>query len=173
MLPASHKLWIKEHRAGIGDRSFAWYRKIRALPNVRLIGPFEDTYRLIKGADLVVTIAGTVGYEAALMGVPTVGLSAVFFSSLLGNRPGERNHPLEWQMQRLLAPQAPPSGTADERRRKSVDFLAHLHANSWPGNPYDTEMSAAQRSDPNHMALETEGFRQLLRSLREAKGRPT
>ena len=71
-MPATHKLWIKEHRGGISDRSLAWFRRIKRLPNVRVIDPFANIYSLIRNADLLVTISGTAGFEAALMGVPSL-----------------------------------------------------------------------------------------------------
>lgn len=36
-LPATHRLWIKEHGSAIGDRSRAWLRQVARLPGVRLI----------------------------------------------------------------------------------------------------------------------------------------
>ena len=61
LLPATHKLWVKEHKGAIGDRSLAWLRRIKKLPNVRLVDPFEDVLTLIRNADLVVTVSGTAG----------------------------------------------------------------------------------------------------------------
>jgi hypothetical protein len=174
LLPTTHKLWIKEHKGGISDRSFTWFDRISRLPNVRFIDPWQDIYRLIRGADLVVTISGTAGYEAALMGVPTVGLSKVFFAPLLSNRPGHRSHPLEWSMTEILSEEKTPKQGGATRRR-SAEFLAHLYANSFPGNPIDLEAPASRRAQPDYLRLESEGFSSFIRGLRvrAAAGNPS
>lgn len=176
LLPSTHKLWVKEHKGAIGDRSIAWYRRIRRLPNVRLIDPFRGIYPLIRNADLVVTVSGTAGYEAALMGVPTVGLAPVFFASLMGNRPTARSHPLEWRMNELLASKQQLQSA--EGTRRSIEFLAHLYANSFAGNPCDLEAPEARRQAAGYLADESDGFLAFVRGLRgqaklaPASGRP-
>jgi hypothetical protein len=165
LLPTSHKLWIKEHKGALGDRSLAWFQRVKKLPNVRLIDPFRDIYGLIRNASLVVTVSGTVGYEAALMGVPTVGLAPVYFSGLLTNRPTARSHPLEWQMREILSHQ-PSDAERAETTRRSIEFLAHLHANSFPGDPIDVEAPAERRNAPGYLRKEAEGFLAFLRALR-------
>jgi hypothetical protein len=165
ILPATHKLWIKEHKGAIGDRSLGWYRKILSLPNVRLIDPFEDIYGLIRRADLVVTIAGTPAYEAALMGVPALGLAPVFFAPLLWNQPVARSHPLEWRMQALLDEAKAPSKAID-RRAKAIDFLANLHANSFAGNPVLLQTPAAERARPDYLLAESEAIAQFTQAIR-------
>jgi hypothetical protein len=168
LLPATHKLWVKEHKGAIGDRSLGWYRRVRSLPNVRLIDPFEDIFGMIRNADIVVTITGTVGYEAALLGVPSLGLAPVFFAPLLTNAPGERSHPLEWRLRELLAAPRTRSDAGDLDPR-IVDFLAQLYANSYVGNPGELEVSEARRSLPNHVANEARAFSDFVARLRRLR----
>jgi hypothetical protein len=170
LLPATHQLWVKEHKGALGDRSLAWYRHIARLPNVRLIDPFKDIFPLIRSADLVVTISGTAGYEAALMGVPAVGLAPVFFWPLLENQPSHRAHALEWQMGELLSRQRAETNQARARRR-AVAFLAHLQANSFAGNPVDLAAAAERRAAPGYLAQEREGFVAFIEGLRRSGGR--
>lgn len=158
-LPVTHKLWVKEHRGGISDRSLAWFRRIKRLPNVRLIDPFANIFPLIRNADLLVTISGTAGYEAGLMGVPTLGLAPVYFASLMVNRPTARSHPLEWRLRELLS-RTPTEADHAANRRRSIEFLARLHANSTPGNPGDLT------SRPDYMVSEAEGISAFVESLR-------
>jgi hypothetical protein len=167
-LPATHKLWIKEHRGGISDRSILWFRRIKQLPNVRLIDPFANIFPLMRNADLLVTVSGTAGYEAALMGVPTLGLSPVFFASLMINRPTARSHPLEWRLRELLS-RPPTEADRKENRRRSIEFLAYLHANSALGNPGDNMGDRPSR--PDYMLSEADGIIAFVESLRR-KGRP-
>lgn len=172
LLPATHKLWIKEHKGAIGDRSIGWYRRIAALPNVRLIDAFQDIYGLIRNADLVVTISGTAAYEAALMGIPALGLAPVFFSSLLSNAPTARSHPLEWRLPEILSTSKTQEAVSC-MQRKAIDFLAHLHANSFAGNPIVLQATASQRSAPGYLQSEGEAFSKFLRAFRERRTEAT
>jgi hypothetical protein len=171
LLPATHKLWVKEHRGAISDRSIGWYRHIRSLPNVRLIDPFEDIFGLIHRADLVVTICGTAGYEAALLGVPSLGLAPVFFAPLLTNRPGARSHPLEWRLRELLSSPRLP-GQAAEVSPAAVEFLANLYANSYVGNPGELEVPMERRSRPDYLEREAQAFSSFMSGLRSAGPKP-
>lgn len=168
MLPATHKLWVKEHKGAIGDRSRGWYQRVLSLPNVRLIDPFEDIFGLIRGADIVVTITGTAAYEAALLGVTSLGLAPVFFGPLLTNAPGPRNHPLEWRLRELLA--APRTrNDANALDPKAVDFLAQMYANSYVGNPAELEVPEARRALPDYAANEARAFSDFVARLRRMR----
>ena len=81
-LPPGWKLAIKEHSVAIGDRSISFYKKLLKYPDVVLINEFEDSHKLMKNAQLVVVNTGTMGLEAALMGIPTITLSKVVFNCL-------------------------------------------------------------------------------------------
>lgn len=170
ILPATHRLWVKEHKGGLTDRSLAWYRKVKALPNVRVIDPYEDIYRMIREADLVVTVAGTSAYEAALMGVPALALSEVFFGPLLAREPASRSHPLEWDVRELVS-RPKRLETAQSPDPRKVAFLAYLHANSYAGNPIMLEMPEAIRAAPDYLAMEARGFSTFIAGLRAAGGR--
>ena len=81
-LPLNYKLYVKEHKVAVGKREglFSYYNKLRRLRNVVLIHPFEDSHNLIKNADLVIVISGTIGWEALLYGKPVITLGNVFFN---------------------------------------------------------------------------------------------
>lgn len=80
-LPASHWLYVKEHAPMLGRRPLSYYKRLKALRNVRLLSPYHDTQALIRGAEAVITVTGTMGWEALLCGVPTVVLGDVFYLS--------------------------------------------------------------------------------------------
>jgi len=82
VLPLNYKLYVKEHKVAVGRREglFSYYDKIRELPNVVLIHPFEDSHDLIAHADLVIVIVGTVGWEALLYGKPVITLGDTFYN---------------------------------------------------------------------------------------------
>jgi hypothetical protein len=78
-LPSSHKLVVKEHSNCIGDRSYSFYKKIREIPNTILLSPFEDMFSVMKKSDVVLTISGTVAYEAALLQKPSIIFTDMFY----------------------------------------------------------------------------------------------
>lgn len=80
-LPPNWKLVIKEHSNAVGDRSYFFYKKILKYPNVILADEKLDSHMLIKSAQLVATNTGTMALEAALLGVPSITFSKVFFNS--------------------------------------------------------------------------------------------
>jgi len=81
-LPLNYKLYVKEHKVVVGRREglSSYYDKLQRLPNVVLINPYEDSHKLIRNADLVVVVVGTVGWEALLYGKPVITLGNVFFN---------------------------------------------------------------------------------------------
>lgn len=79
-LPPDWLLVIKEHSNAIGDRSLFFYNKLLRYSNIVLINEKEDSHNIIKGAQLVATNTGTMALEAALLGVPSITFSKVFFN---------------------------------------------------------------------------------------------
>jgi hypothetical protein len=79
-VPIDHRLYVKEHVSSKGRRPVEFYERIRAIPAVRLLGPEEDTWSLIRGASVVAVITGTVGWEALLYNKPVVTFGDVFFN---------------------------------------------------------------------------------------------
>ncbi|MBI3517340.1 MAG: hypothetical protein HY060_25185 [Proteobacteria bacterium] len=158
LLPASHELWVKEHANGLGDRSRAWLRRLARLPGVRLIDPGDSTFALIRRADLVVSPAGTVAYEAALLGAPAATLADLYFTRLMSCH----GDPLTWPLRQVLR-----TSSADDQSRL-VDFLAWLHAQSFPGFP-DRLAADAMRGelDQANQDLVLAGFERVLGALGE------
>ncbi|MFD2520280.1 hypothetical protein [Emticicia soli] len=82
ILPPNWKLVVKEHSNAIGDRDVKFYKELTQFPNIILANANLDSYELIKKSKLVVSISGTIAYESALMGYPSIVLSPVFFRRL-------------------------------------------------------------------------------------------
>lgn len=82
LLPAGWKLVAKEHTNAIGDRSLSFYKKLLKYPNFILAHEKIDSKLLIENSKLVVTVSGTIGYEAGLMKKPAVTLAPVFFNKI-------------------------------------------------------------------------------------------
>jgi hypothetical protein len=73
-------LYIKEHPRAVGRRSLAYYQELAAIPNVRLIDSSVNSLQLIKNSSGVVTITGTAGLEAMLLGKPALTFGDVFYN---------------------------------------------------------------------------------------------
>jgi hypothetical protein len=79
-LPAGHRLYVKEHVSSRGRRPIAYYEEIRQVPSVRLLGPDEDTWKLIREAAAIAVITGTVGWEGLIFDKPVITFGDVFFN---------------------------------------------------------------------------------------------
>lgn len=81
-LPFGWKIVVKEHTNAIGDRSYNFYKKLLSYPNVIMVNEKTDSKKLIQNSKLVATVSGTIAYEAALMQVPSITFSKVFFNRI-------------------------------------------------------------------------------------------
>jgi hypothetical protein len=79
-LPVGYQLYVKEHVSNRGRRPLAFYKRLRETFGVRLLGPDEDTWALIRDAAAVAVITGTVGWEGLLFGKPVVTFGDVFYN---------------------------------------------------------------------------------------------
>jgi len=84
-LPVGMKLVVKEHPGSIGKRLQSYYRKLLAIPNVKLAHPSLKSRELISNARLITTIAGSIGFEALIIKKPVVVLGRTPFSILPNN----------------------------------------------------------------------------------------
>ena len=80
-LPLSSKLYVKEHPVMMGFRPRRYYRELKKIPNVKLIHPNHDSHAIIKGAELIATITGTVGWEALLLRQPAITFWNVYYNA--------------------------------------------------------------------------------------------
>lgn len=83
-LPIDHRLYVKEHKASLGRREMGYYRRLRSIPNVRLISPYADSHDLITQSSAVCVISSTVGWEALLYEKPVVSIGDVFYNAYDG-----------------------------------------------------------------------------------------
>lgn len=78
-LPIDHVLYVKEHPVMIGRRPLSEYRRLKAIPNVRLISPSLHSHDLIRDASAVAVITSTVGWEAAVYQKPVLVIGNVWY----------------------------------------------------------------------------------------------
>jgi hypothetical protein len=98
-LPAGMPLVVKEHPGSVGARKPGYYRKLLAIPNLVLAPPEMDARLYLQRAALTTVIAGSVGFEALLLGKPVITLGRAPFNCL---PPGMLRHvaePLELSRQ--------------------------------------------------------------------------
>lgn len=81
-LPNDWYLVVKEHSNAIGDRSYSFFKSILKFPNIIIAKESIDSYELMKHAQLVATNTGTMALESALMDIPAITFSPVFFNKL-------------------------------------------------------------------------------------------
>lgn len=85
-LPVGVLLYVKEHPAMLGERSFLFYRRVKSMPNVRLVGVWQHDHvkELIEHSVGVITISGTTAFESALLGKRAVVFADVPFNLIDG-----------------------------------------------------------------------------------------
>ena len=81
-LPLGWKLYVKEHPAMIGYRTRQYYQELKKNPNVKIIDPAIQSTDLMSSASLVVTIAGTAGWEGVLLKKPVITFGDIFYNKL-------------------------------------------------------------------------------------------
>jgi hypothetical protein len=78
-LPPTHKLLVKLHKSDVPNYSPEYLAALARFPGVEIVSPYADTQEFIRRADLVFSIQGTMGLEAALLGKPVI-----MFGNILG-----------------------------------------------------------------------------------------
>lgn len=71
-LPVDMVLLVKEHPWMVGKRSIAAYQKMLDIPRVRFANPALEARILVRQADLVVVVTGSVALEAAMLDKPVI-----------------------------------------------------------------------------------------------------
>ena len=71
-LPANALLVVKEHPRTLGTRNMDFYRKITDLRNIVMLDVRENGIEISRKAAGIVSIAGTSGLEAAILGKPVI-----------------------------------------------------------------------------------------------------
>ncbi|MEO8680140.1 MAG: hypothetical protein ABI665_13895 [Vicinamibacterales bacterium] len=70
--PATHQLLVKLHKSDADNYSRRQLSRLRRLPGVKLVSPFVSSRPFIEKAALTLSIQGTIGLEAALLGRPVL-----------------------------------------------------------------------------------------------------
>lgn len=83
-LPLGVRLYVKDHMSAFGVQSSEFYRKVSALPAVRLVKPTQNIKKLILKSKGLITVNSTAGLEALVLGKPVYLLGRVFYQDFPG-----------------------------------------------------------------------------------------
>lgn len=127
-LPEGMRLYVKDHVSAWAFPSLDFYRRIRALPNVRLLPPEALTKQLIRQSEAVITLTSTVGYEALLMKRRVFLYGRVFYEFHKGVTRIENPMLLHSLFKEHLA------RPVDWDEAYNLDFICAYHASTLPGS---------------------------------------
>lgn len=138
LLPVGAYLYVKDHVSAYALQSVSFYRRVAEIPNVKLINPNCNIKQLIAGSRGVITITGTAGFEALLIGKPVYCFGDVFYSKL----PGVRKVTSFEELAEVLH-HAPDLEYSEQVARR---ILLAYYRYTWPG-------SVNLMKKPSHMEL--------------------
>jgi hypothetical protein len=81
-LPIDCKLYVKEHRTMYYKRPYNFYKRLQMIPRVEVLSPYTDIVELVKGSQGVITVGGTVGFEAIFWGKPLIVFGHALYNFL-------------------------------------------------------------------------------------------
>lgn len=84
-LPYGYKLLVREHRHNIGRKKTSHLKEILKYPGVVLIDGYDDQYKYINNADLIVTVNGTSGWEGILLNKKVLTLDKTNYDPIVNN----------------------------------------------------------------------------------------
>jgi hypothetical protein len=148
-LPITHELYVKGHPDDIDGKALQYYEELRRISAVRLIHPNIDSRELLRKAAVVITISGTIAFEAGLMQVPAITFAQNFFNVLPGVIYCDSPKRLPGLLTKIFAERddAKKDGTPE-----ILGFLARLHASTFPGQ-IDGYMRPFSRMDLRNLLI--------------------
>jgi capsule polysaccharide export protein KpsC/LpsZ len=103
-MPEGHLIYVKENpKQTEKQRGSLFYKRLRALRNVRVVPLRESSVELIRGSLAVATITGTAGWEALFHGKPVL----VFGSAWYREFPGVTTFTDDLDVSRFLRTEVP------------------------------------------------------------------
>lgn len=153
-LPEGLRLYVKDHISAFAYPTLDFYRRIRALPNVRLLAPEQPTKQLIKESVGVITLTSTVGYEALLLKKIVFLYGHVFYEFHKGvtrvERPSMLKNIIETELKK-------PIRWDDQYNH---DFVCAYYLSSLPGtlNLMQGAMDAPLAAEHIHAELLRSGY---------------
>jgi hypothetical protein len=152
--PVGWKIVVKEHPRNYGSRGHDYYARLLDLPNVHLVHPSIESDKLLRACSATVTLTGSAGLEAVLLGKPVAVLGRPFYSEMPCVRPMDYPEDI-W---RLIGDETWMAGACDPRRKEwlaaymqSLTWLGEVdHGRIWP----DFRIAAPRLADGFKRTLE-------------------
>ncbi len=144
-MPVGMKLVVKEHPRSLGFRKASYYRKLLDIPNVRLADPFMPSIEIVRRAQLVCVVSGTIGLEAAIHRKPVLVFGRTPYTLLpdtMVQQAGDLNN-LERQVRDMLS-----EHRHDEEALKN--YLSAMVSVSLPVNLYTGMLGKTGRHQGDH-----------------------
>lgn len=79
-LPLNTMLYVKEHPHAYGCFPISFYKQIKKIPNVKFIHCDESVVKLIINCEGVITLTGTMGFEALMYNKPAISFGEIFYN---------------------------------------------------------------------------------------------
>ena len=79
-LPYGQFLVVKDHPTGAGMHGEYFYHRLKYLPNVVFVDPKSNSLDLINGSNGVITVTGTIGFQALLLKKPVFHFAKTHYS---------------------------------------------------------------------------------------------
>ena len=133
-LPAGVRLVVKDAPYSLGRRPKNFYDQIRDLKNVVLLETLEPGLDIVRQAAAVVTITGTVGFEAAFLGKPVINFGRHNLTAIL---PHVRVVNDEVLLKTFLEAALSPDFDGAAARRDGARFLEAMISISFDLRDYD------------------------------------
>jgi hypothetical protein len=85
-LPADLVLVVKEHRVQAGWRDPGFYKELLSIPGIVVVNDQVPAGHVVRRAEIVFTLTGTVSLEAMCLGVPAVIFGSIYYEQFPGIR---------------------------------------------------------------------------------------
>lgn len=154
-LPAGYYVYTKEHPVSVGVRSLEEYRRIRRIPNCRLLPTHTPVHGLLKNSAGVLTITGTMGLEGLMLGLPVVTFGRPFYSASGLTYDVDEPSKLPYILQKAFS--SPPSD-----RQRLLTFLAASLEGSYEGQIGYERVAPTEAFGPENVARVARAFEQEL-----------
>ena len=126
--PGGWKVVVKEHPGFTTPRPAGFFERIKQYPNVVLAAPYESGEALAARARAVAVTTGTLGFQAAMAGVPVLVFSPIWYGRFLPHVLYANSY--DSTRNALLAIAENDLPPIDERRRGGRALLAALESGS-------------------------------------------
>ncbi len=169
-LPVGFFVYVKEHPYAVGLRKLEEYRRISEIPNAKLVPTRTSARELLRKASAITTIAGTMGLEGLMSGLPVITFGRPFYAASGLTYQVEKPSELPALMQAAFF------GHRHDRERL-IAFLAAAIAGSYPGQIAYERVSPPEATSEENIALVAKAFEKelsdrLLRPHRPAAQQP-